>query len=119
MHGFIRIVSGAALLLAATTIADLRAQTRTAVRPADLVLRGGKIVTVDEARPVAEAMAIGGDTIVAVGPESEIQPYVGPATRVIDLQTTSGFNTDSLEDVRRSAELAVIIVIRKRHATRS
>jgi len=86
MHTFIRTVSGAALLLAATTIADLRAQTRTAVRPADLVLRGGKIVTVDEARPVAEAMAIGGDTIVAVGSESEIQPYVGPATRVIDLK---------------------------------
>src|SRR2546427_11161185 len=90
MHTFIRTVSGAALLLAATTIADLRAQTRTAVRPADLVLRGGKIVTVDEARPVAEAMAIGGDTIVAGGSESEIQPYGGPATRGIDLKSALG-----------------------------
>src|SRR2546422_9964545 len=73
MHTSIRIVSGAALFLAATTIADVRAQTRATVRPADLVLRGGKIVTVDEARPVAEAIAVSGDTIVAVGPESEIQ----------------------------------------------
>ena len=38
MHTFMRIVSGAALFVAATTIADLRAQTRAAVRPADLVL---------------------------------------------------------------------------------
>ena len=86
MHNFIRIVSGAVLLVAAATTADLRAQTRTAVRPADLVLRGGTIVTVDEARPVAEAIAVSGDTIVAVGPDSQIQPYVGPATRVIDLK---------------------------------
>src|SRR5207247_2868896 len=81
-----RILSIAALLLAASAIADLRAQTRTPPRPADLVLRGGKIVTVDEARPAAEAIAVNGDTIVAVGSEQEIQPYIGPATRVIDLK---------------------------------
>ena len=81
-----RILSIAALLLAASAIADLRAQTRTPPRPADLVLRGGKIVTVDEARPSAEAIAVNGDTIVAVGSEQEIQPYIGPATRVIDLK---------------------------------
>jgi len=81
-----RIVSSAALLFAVTTIADLRAQTRPAPRPADLVLRGGKIVTVDEARPAAEALAASGDTIVAVGSNQEIQPYIGPNTRVIDLK---------------------------------
>ena len=35
--------------------------------PADLVLMNGKIVTVDEAMPRAEALAVGGDQIVAVG----------------------------------------------------
>src|SRR5262245_64350344 len=55
-------------------------------RSADLVLRNGKIVTVDETRPAAEALAVGGDTIVAIGPNDEIQRHVGPATRVIDLK---------------------------------
>jgi predicted amidohydrolase YtcJ len=53
---------------------------------ADLVLRGGKIVTVDDTRPVVEAIAVTGDTIVAIGPDAEIQRLVGPTTRVIDLK---------------------------------
>jgi predicted amidohydrolase YtcJ len=62
--------------------------------PADLVLRNGKIVTVDDSRPVAEAVAIRGDTIAAVGSNQEIRAYVGAATRVIDLRgalATPGF----------------------------
>jgi predicted amidohydrolase YtcJ len=55
-------------------------------RSADLVLRGGKIVTVDETRPVVEAIAVTGDTIVAIGPDAEIQRLVGSSTRVIDLK---------------------------------
>ena len=62
------------------------ATTQPAARPADLVLRGGKIVTVDETRPSAEALAIAGDTIAAVGSNQDIERYVGPATRVIDLK---------------------------------
>ena len=67
---------------------------QTPVRPADLVLRNGKIVTVDEAKPEAQAMAIGGDTILAVGSNQEIQPYIGASTKVIDLKgalATPGF----------------------------
>jgi predicted amidohydrolase YtcJ len=56
-----------------------------AATPATLVVRGGKIVTVDTARPEAEALAVADDTIVAVGSNQDIQRYVGPATRVIDL----------------------------------
>ncbi len=52
---------------------------------ADLVLRGGKIVTVDDALGEVEALAARGDRIVAVGTDEEISAYVGPATRVIDL----------------------------------
>ena len=61
-------------------------QVVVAVRPADLVLRNGKIVTVDDARPEAQAIAVNGDTIVALGTNQEIQRYVGPTTRVIDLK---------------------------------
>jgi len=53
--------------------------------PADLVLRGAKIVTVDEAKPEAEALAVRGDKIVAVGSDKEIEGYVGDSTEVIDL----------------------------------
>lgn len=53
--------------------------------PADLVLRGGKIVTVDSTRPTAEALAASGDTIVAVGTDAEIEAHVGSDTRVIEL----------------------------------
>lgn len=53
--------------------------------PADLVLMNGKIVTVDEAKPEAEALAVRGDTIVAVGSNKDIQPYITETTQVIDL----------------------------------
>jgi predicted amidohydrolase YtcJ len=56
-----------------------------AEEPADLVLRGGKIVTVDDSKPEAEAVAIRGGTFVAVGTNQEIEPYVGASTEVIEL----------------------------------
>lgn len=78
----------ALLIVAALVLATPsgRAQAPAAVKPADLVLRGGKIVTVDEAKPEARALAVSGDTIVAIGSEQEIQKYVGAATKVIDLK---------------------------------
>ena len=57
-----------------------------AVEAADLVLTGGKVVTVDEAHPEAEAIAVRGDRIVAVGSSAEIDAYVGASTTVIDLE---------------------------------
>src|SRR5262245_32658008 len=65
---------------------DTAGQTPAVARPADLVIRGGAIVTVDDARPEAAAMAVNGDTIVALGSDQEIQRYIGPATRVMDLK---------------------------------
>lgn len=57
-----------------------------ATTPADLVLRNGKVVTVDDALPEAEAVAVTGDRIVAVGSDREIGKYVGESTEVIDLE---------------------------------
>ena len=56
-----------------------------APKPADLVLRNGKIVTVDPERPEAQAVAISGSTVAAVGTNDEIARYVGSNTQVIDL----------------------------------
>jgi predicted amidohydrolase YtcJ len=54
--------------------------------PADLVLINGRIVTVDDARPEAEAIAVSKDRVQALGTTTEIKAMVGPNTQVIDLQ---------------------------------
>ena len=52
---------------------------------ADLVLTGGTVVTVNDAQPVAEALAIADGRILAVGSGAEIESLAGPETRVVDL----------------------------------
>jgi predicted amidohydrolase YtcJ len=52
---------------------------------ADLVLRGGRIVTVDDKVPEAQALAASGGKIVAVTTDADIARYIGPSTQVIDL----------------------------------
>src|SRR5216683_4121177 len=58
-------------------------------RPADLVLKSGKIITVDRAFTVAEAVAVAGERILAVGPDEQIAAHIAPWTRVIDLNGRS------------------------------
>jgi predicted amidohydrolase YtcJ len=53
--------------------------------PADLVLRGGKIVTVDGDFSIRQAVAIKDGRFLAVGTDREVRPLIGPATRVVDL----------------------------------
>ena len=55
------------------------------LEPADLVLRNGKIVTVDDTNPVAQALAVRGNEIVAVGTNDEVDAYRSEMTTVIDL----------------------------------
>jgi predicted amidohydrolase YtcJ len=57
-----------------------------APQPADLVLRGGKVVTVDPRQPQAEALAVRGPRIAAVGTNEAIARHIGPQTRVIELE---------------------------------
>ncbi len=58
----------------------------TPLRAADRVLRGGNLLTQDTGRPVAEALAIEGDRLVAVGSNEEIALRVGPGTVVHELR---------------------------------
>ena len=55
------------------------------LHPADIVLLGGKVVTLDAQSSIAEALAIRDGRIVAVGSNSSVQPWIGPQTRVVDL----------------------------------
>lgn len=75
-------------LLVALSVAVLQAQ------PADLVLRNGKIVTMESSVPEVQALAARGGKIVAMGTNQQVQAYVGSSTQVIDLAgrlATPGF----------------------------
>ncbi len=61
-------------------------QTPASPEPADLVLLGGRIVTLDEHRPETQALAALNGLIVAVGTNEQIEPHIGPTTRVIRLE---------------------------------
>ena len=54
--------------------------------PADLVLRNGRIVTMDDQWPQVSALAVKGDRITAVGSDGEMRRYTGKKTKVIDLK---------------------------------
>ena len=68
---------------AIATLAGCATEERTYV---GRVLNNGKILTVDSEFSIAEAVAIDGDRIVAVGSNTEIAEHIGPDTQVIDLQ---------------------------------
>ncbi len=53
---------------------------------ADIVFRGGPVYTVDSAKPHATAVAVTGTRIVFVGDDSGAAMFVGPRTRVIELE---------------------------------
>jgi len=53
--------------------------------PADLVLRGGRIVTLDDQNAEGQALAARDGRIIAVGSIAEVSAYIGPSTQVIEL----------------------------------
>ncbi len=81
--------------LVAVAAAVFAAAACSAPGPADLVLVNGRLYTLDEQQPWAEALAVKGERIVAVGSSSEIRNFAGPETEMIDLGgafTVPGFN---------------------------
>ena len=52
---------------------------------ADVIFRGGRVWTGDEANPWVEAVAVAGNRIVAVGSDGDVASLQGTDTRVIDL----------------------------------
>jgi predicted amidohydrolase YtcJ len=67
-----------------------------AATPSDLVLLHGRVYTLNPAQPWAEAVAVRGSRIVAVGSDAAIANLKGASTRVIDLH--GGFLTPGLID---------------------
>ncbi len=61
---------------------------------ADLVLTNGNIVTMDDAKPSAQALAVKDDRILAIGSSEQIKRFIGEDTEVVDLKgrfTMPGF----------------------------
>jgi predicted amidohydrolase YtcJ len=79
------LVTAAALVAAVVSGVQLASQQGPAPTPADLVIRGGKIVTLDARNPEAQALAARNGAIVAVGSTADVNRFVGPATQVIEL----------------------------------
>ena len=52
---------------------------------ASLILRGANVITMDDAEPRAEAVAVIGDRIVYVGSDEGVEAWRGPETNVVDL----------------------------------
>ena len=84
-----RLINFIALLLCAL---PLFAQSHPT---ADLIITKAKVWTVDKSNPTAQAVALLGDRIVAVGSNSDVDNWRGPNTRVIDAEgklLLPGFN---------------------------
>ena len=68
----------------------LCARTSLAQQPApDIILNNSKIITVDARFSIAQAVAVRGEHIIAVGTNKEIVALAGPDTRIIDLKGRS------------------------------
>ena len=83
MRNRTRLVGGAAgVVVGAACAVSLYAQPT----PPDIVLTNGKIITVDDRFTIAQAVAIKGERIVAVGTNQAINQLAGTGTRRIDLR---------------------------------
>jgi predicted amidohydrolase YtcJ len=55
-------------------------------KPADIILHNGKVLTVDKSFSIAQAVAVTGNTITAVGQDADVMKLAGPNTQVIDVK---------------------------------
>ena len=80
----------------------------TADRPADLILRNGRVATMDRDRSFANAVAVRDGRIVAVGNDMTVAPLDGPRTRVVDLRgrtVSPGFGDAHVHPVTSGLEM--------------
>jgi len=75
--------AGALGAVASGLCTPVAAQPRIAA--ADTILKNGKIITVDPAFSIAQAIAVADGRIIAVGPDAAMAAHTAPSTRVLDL----------------------------------
>jgi hypothetical protein len=94
---FLRLAGAGGALLATGGLASGAAPT------ADLVVEGGRIATLDPARPFVEALAVQGDRILAAGSRRDVREHAGEETRIIDLRGRTaipGLNDSHIHPIR-------------------
>jgi len=74
------------LIVAALVVVAARTPQAQTAQPASLVLTNGRIVTVEASPAEAEAIAVQGDRILAIGSAADMKRHIGPGTEVIDLK---------------------------------
>jgi len=97
----------ASCLLAATL--NLRSNAQTMM--ADLVITNATVHTLDKARPSAEAIAVYGNRIAAVGSSAEIRKLAGAQTRIVDAAgalVIPGFNDAHVHFIDGGSHLASV-----------
>ena len=78
---------------------------------ADLIITNAKVWTVDKSNPTAQAVAVLGDHIVAVGSNSDVNNWRGASTRVIDAEgklLLPGFNDSHVHFVNGGLALDAV-----------
>ena len=60
--------------------------TNDSKKAADVIYTGGDIVTINDAQPTAEAVAVADGKIIAVGNNSDVTKHKGDSTKMVDLQ---------------------------------
>lgn len=74
----------AALLIPLTAAGAAAQAAAPSTPPADLVVTADRIYTVDQSRPLVQAIAVRGDRIIYAGPRLGARALTGPGTRVLD-----------------------------------
>jgi predicted amidohydrolase YtcJ len=107
MHKVARCLLLSLVLLLSFNRNLVLAQTATS-KPAEMVLQNGAVYRVDAARSWAQAVAISNGRILYVGDDKSAKKFIGPRTRVIDLQgnmVLPGFHDAHVHPVTGGLEL--------------
>src|SRR5438093_13113992 len=78
---------------------------------ADLIIVNGNMHTMDRNHPTAEAIAIDGNRIIAVGSNDEIKKLAGANTKVIDAKgqlALPGFNDAHVHFISGGFQLSIV-----------
>ena len=105
------------MLLAGAAAISMRSAFAQGAITADLILSNGKIVTVDDRFTIAQAVAIKGNRIVAVGTNQEMDRLAAPNARRINLRGRTvipGLIDNHNHLLRAAHDLAARAALRRR-----
>ena len=81
-----RMGTGPAARVSVLLAAAFMSGAAVAQEPADTIYRGGPILTIEDAAPRAEAVAVKDGRILAVGTLADVMPHQGEATELFELE---------------------------------